>query len=107
MLMTVNLQHVLKRCSINNNGNGIHTVDDWANVLSQGEQQRLAFARILLAKPKVVFLDEASASLDEKNEELLYELLSNNKITYISVGHRPQLAKWHKRILSLDGKGNW
>ncbi len=67
----------------------------------QGEQQRLAFARILLRKPKYTILDEATSALDVHNEEHLYRLLLETGTTFISVGHRPNLKKYHEIIITL------
>ena len=80
---------------------------DWGHLLSLGEQQRLAFARLLLAKPGYAVLDEATSALDEPNEALLYRELQNAGTTYISVGHRPSLPAYHDRVLELQGGGNW
>ena len=81
----------------------------WSHVLSLGEQQRLAFARILLQKPQWVFLDEATSSLDEPAEDALYgtliEALPDTAI--ISVGHRSSLFQYHQRRLRLQGGGRW
>jgi len=80
---------------------------NWARRLSLGEQQRLAFARILLSEPAIVFLDEATSALDEASEAALYRLLREApwRPTVISVGHRSTLREFHDRILSLDGAG--
>jgi vitamin B12/bleomycin/antimicrobial peptide transport system ATP-binding/permease protein len=86
---------------------GLDTEKDWAAVLSQGEQQRLAFARILLSQPKFVILDEATSALDVGNERRLYELLQSLDITYISVGHRPGLVDYHQRVLDLGAESGW
>jgi vitamin B12/bleomycin/antimicrobial peptide transport system ATP-binding/permease protein len=80
---------------------------DWGNVLSLGEQQRLAFARILLNEPSYVILDEATSALDIKNEQRLYQLLQNRNLSYISVGHRPNLVNYHRRVLQLQGDRTW
>ena len=68
---------------------------DWTRILSLGEQQRLAFARLLLQKPRVAFLDEASASMDEGLEFAMYQLLQSElpNTTIISVGHRSTYGK--------------
>ena len=65
-------------------------VNDWAKVLSPGEQQRIAFARILLTKPKVVFLDEATSALDEPLELMIYGLVRRElpETVFVSVTHR-------------------
>jgi putative ATP-binding cassette transporter len=77
----------------------------WALELSPGEQQRLAFARALLQRPGWLFLDEATASLDEASEHLLYRLLRQELpgATIVSVGHRSALAAFHDRRLGLSG----
>lgn len=80
---------------------------DWGQLLSLGEQQRLAFARLLLAKPGYAFLDEATSALDATNEALLYEEMRQAGTTYISVGHRPSLPAYHDLFLELQGEGKW
>jgi putative ATP-binding cassette transporter len=78
---------------------------DWARVLSVGEQQRLAFARALLAKPRYLLLDEATSALDDANEELLYSQLAGLSITPVSVSHHHAIRKHHHQVLTLDGDG--
>ncbi len=80
---------------------------NWEDVLSQGEQQRLAFARLLLTKPKFVILDEATSALDVDNEKQLYAKLASWGVSYISVGHRPTLKDYHQRVLKVEGEGKW
>ena len=98
----VNLGDVLERVD-----GDLTRVVDWSNVLSLGEQQRIAFARLFLRKPKFAFLDEATSALDEDNQEALYHLLRKTKIGYISVGHRTTLVPYHDRLLVLDRSGSW
>ncbi|MEI8251784.1 MAG: ATP-binding cassette domain-containing protein [Synechococcus sp. ELA057] len=81
--------------------------DDWERLLSGGEQQRLAFARLLLHRPALVVLDEATSALDGANESHLYNLLIGAGCALISVGHRPSLRAFHQRELVLDGQGGW
>lgn len=80
---------------------------NWADIFSGGEQQRLALARLLFAKPKIAILDEATSALDVKNEALFYQNLRNSGTAFLSVGHRPTLAKQHDIVLELDGKGGY
>jgi putative ATP-binding cassette transporter len=80
---------------------------DWPRLLSLGEQQRLAFARLLLNAPHFVVLDEATSALDVATERHLYELLTDRDMAFVSVGHRPTLAAFHNTVLELDGTGHW
>lgn len=77
-------------------------VADWSGMLSLGEQQRLAFARLLLAAPKLALLDEATSALDTANEAALYKALLASSTTVISVGHRPTLLAYHEQVLQLS-----
>jgi vitamin B12/bleomycin/antimicrobial peptide transport system ATP-binding/permease protein len=80
---------------------GLDAEMHWVDVLSAGEQQRLAFARLLLNRPRYAFLDEATSALDPANEELLYTKLARMPTTVISLGHRPSLRKFHTQVLRL------
>lgn len=86
---------------------GLDAVIDWSRVLSLGEQQRLAFARLLLIQPKYAILDEATSALDEETEASLYQHLQQTAISYISVGHRSTLLNYHKLVLELTQQKNW
>ena len=79
-------------------------VEDWAPKLSLGEQQRLAFARLLLARPSLAVLDESTSALDEAREAQLYGELKREGIAYISVGHRSTLEEFHDRKIVLHGE---
>nr|XP_034596278.1 ABC transporter D family member 2, chloroplastic isoform X2 [Setaria viridis] len=96
VLEVVRLGYILPRF------NGLDSMHDWASVLSLGEQQRLAFARLLLAKPTLVLLDESTSALDEANEAHLYSQIEAAGITYISVGHRKTLHKFHNKALYIS-----
>lgn len=80
---------------------------NWDEILSLGEQQRLAFARILINKPRYVVLDEATSALDIANEASLYQHLITNETTFISVGHRPSLIKYHGLLLEIQPGKKW
>ena len=86
---------------------GLDAELDWAKVLSIGEQQRLAFSRVLLAQPLYAMLDEATSALDAGNEANLYEQLMRTGITPVSVSHRPGLLRFHQHVLWLPGGGHW
>jgi len=86
---------------------GFDAVMEWGTLLSLGEQQRLAFARLLLAKPRYAVLDEATSALDVTNEAVLYGHLQESGTTFVSVGHRPSLLGYHDQVLELQGEGRW
>jgi vitamin B12/bleomycin/antimicrobial peptide transport system ATP-binding/permease protein len=86
---------------------GFEAVLDWDNVLSLGEQQRLAFARLLLTGPSYAILDEATSALDLGNEAMIYEYLRKSGTAYISVGHRSSLVQYHERVLEIKGDQSW
>jgi putative ATP-binding cassette transporter len=84
-------------------------IADWAKVLSPGEQQRIAFARMLLTRPKALFLDETTSALDEGLELALYELLRSElpETIVASVSHHSSVRQHHQRHLELLGDGDW
>ncbi|MGB0060663.1 ABC transporter ATP-binding protein/permease [Candidatus Binatus sp.] len=100
VLRVVNLSDLCDRFG------GLGAEMHWADVLSPGEQQRLAFARLLLNRPSYAFLDEATSSLDVANEQLMYELMNKQRIPFLSSGHRPTLLKFHRNVLELSAN-NW
>jgi putative ATP-binding cassette transporter len=89
--------------------NRLDEVQDWAKVLSPGEQQRIAFARILLTKPKAVFLDESTSALDEGLEMQVYQLVRERlpNTILVSVSHRRSVDQHHNKELTLIGGGEW
>ena len=101
LLETVNLPDIADRFG------GLDVELDWTKVLSVGEQQRVAFARLLLAAPRYVMLDEATSALDIANEDSLYRQLASTDTTLVSVGHRHSILKYHPQVLELDGNGGW
>ena len=101
VLAQVNLPDIVDRCG------GFDAELDFAKVLSVGEQQRLAVARVLLTKPDYAVLDEATSALDVENEERLYAQLKATSSTIVSVAHRSTLLKHHKHVLEVVGDGTW
>jgi len=101
ILETVRLKDLPERVG------GFDVVLDWADVLSLGEQQRLAFARLLVNRPGYAVLDEATSALDVGNEANLYSRLQQLEINYISVGHRPSIIVFHDRVLELMEQNQW
>jgi putative ATP-binding cassette transporter len=86
---------------------GFDAEQDWADVLSLGEQQRLTFARLLVNKPNYAILDEATSALDLNNEARLYQHLQAIGTTFLSVGHRSSLATYHQSLLELTQAKTW
>jgi vitamin B12/bleomycin/antimicrobial peptide transport system ATP-binding/permease protein len=103
MESTTVILDALNRAGLKNLTADIDIVDDWSKRLSLGEQQRLAFARLLLIRPALVFLDEATSALDEKSEAALYRMLRESpwRPGIVSVGHRSTLVQFHDHILDL------
>jgi vitamin B12/bleomycin/antimicrobial peptide transport system ATP-binding/permease protein len=103
------IQAALDTVSLGNLASRLDEVADWAKVLSPGEQQRIAFARVLLAKPKAVFLDESTSALDEGQEFALYRALRTAlpDCIVVSVSHRSTVEQHHDRRLELLGGGEW
>ena len=102
-------EQTLTRVSLPHLTSRLNEEADWAKVLSPGEQQRVAFARILLTRPKVVFLDEATSALDEGLEYAVYDLLRTElpDTIVVSVSHRPSVDKYHEQHLEPLGGGEW
>jgi putative ATP-binding cassette transporter len=90
-------------CGLDQFAGRLEEEQNWSQALSPGEQQRVAFARILLKQPDWVFLDEATASLDSPLEQALYTRLRQRlpNLTIVSIGHRPGIADYHERRLEL------
>jgi len=87
----------------------LHDEEDWVKVLSPGEQQRVAFARILLTRPQAVFMDEATSAVDEGLEYSLYSLIRTElpETILVSVSHRSTTDQHHTDLLELTGGGAW
>jgi len=101
------LKEALRAVGLSQLAPDLERSENWALVLSGGEQQRLAFARALLNKPEWLFLDEATSSLPEEAQEALYRLLEERlpRTTLVSIGHRASLAHHHARQLQWRDNG--
>ncbi|MDB5813937.1 MAG: transporter ATP-binding protein [Rhodocyclales bacterium] len=104
-----NADDILRHCQLGHLVSRLDEEDDWTGILSLGEQQRLAIGRALLAKPQVLFLDEASSAMDEGLEHGMYRLLraSLPDAILVSVGHRSSLLEFHTQELEMLGEGRW
>jgi len=103
------LKRTLEKVALPHLVDRLDEVEDWAKVLSPGEQQRIAFARVSLTKPKAVFFDESTSALDEGLEYLLYTLIRSElpDTILVSVSHRKALEQHHTHELELLGDGEW
>ena len=103
------LRDVLNRVVLGHLVDRLDDLQDWVKVLSPGEQQRVAFARVLLTKPKAVFLDEATSAMDEGLELAMYRLLRSElpNTIVVSVSHRSTVEHHHNQRLELLGEGQW
>ena len=115
VLRSVDLPHLADRSGDGDPYRGLDAVLNWGNTLSLGEQQRLAFGRLVINRPRLVIMDESTSALDVLAETAMYKLLRDlssgeepgaKGLTYVSVGHRPTLLAHHDLKLSLrDGSG--
>ena len=114
ILTAVDLPDLASRAGDGDPIAGINATLDWSNTLSLGEQQRLAFGRVLINRPSLVILDESTSALDVDAERKMYILLkerlvssAGTPVTYVSVGHRPSIIAFHdlKLLLRDDGTG--
>lgn len=103
------VKRAMALCQLEDWVDQLNRVENWAQVLSLGEQQRVAFARVILQKPRWLFLDEATSALDEPTENALYELLRRELpgTAIISVGHRHTLVRHHRSQLKISKTGEW
>jgi putative ATP-binding cassette transporter len=97
------LRDLLTLCRLEQLTRRLDDVENWAHVLSPGEQQRIAFARAILIKPDYIFLDESTSALDEAMEAYLYKTLKERlpTATVVSIGHRATLKPWHDKVLNV------
>lgn len=102
------LHNVLDICELTKFQCRLDEIKNWSQELSLGEQQLIAFARIFLNKPDVIFLDESTSALDERLESKIYESLQKSlpDATIISIGHRSSLHQFHKTIITLASNMN-
>ncbi|CAF1429492.1 unnamed protein product [Rotaria sp. Silwood1] len=103
-----NIQRILRLCQLESLANRLDDIEDWSLILSSGEQQKMIFVRILLHRPKWIFLDEVTSSLDDRSETYLYSTLLQELGSYgtiISVGHRKNLQQFHRiQLQYVDGQ---
>ncbi|MBI5448393.1 MAG: ABC transporter ATP-binding protein/permease [Gammaproteobacteria bacterium] len=108
MFSEQDIVQALCQCGLTQYSENLMEVKHWSQSLSLGEQQLLAFARVLLHKPDWLFLDEATSAMDEANERRMYEYVDHclsPTVTVVSVGHRPSLIAWHHRkLLMVKGR---
>ena len=92
------IQHYLDLCRLPQLKDKLDLYDNWSQRLSPGEQQRLAFVRVLLARPQILFLDEATSALDAETEDALYDLVLKElpDAAVISIAHREAVSKYHR-----------
>lgn len=103
------IKELLELCKLPHLIEKLNMVADWGQALSLGEQQRIAFVRVLLQQPQWLFLDEATSALDEHTEQEIYRIITE-RLTHtgiVSVGHRHTLLVYHQTRLDLDTMGNW
>lgn len=100
---------ILQQVQLGHLGEQLDVDQDWSQVLSPGEQQRLAFGRVLANRPALVFLDEATSATDTGLEHSLYSLLRRElpQAMLVSVGHRETLHAFHDQVLELARDGRW
>jgi putative ATP-binding cassette transporter len=102
------IRHYLEECRLAHLRDSLDDVDNWSQRLSPGEQQRLAFVRVLLTRPEVLFLDEATSALDAGTEEQMYALLLRElpESAIVSVAHRDAVAQHHQEHWQFVHEGD-
>ena len=97
-------EQVLRTCRLEHLIPKLDEVDHWQRLLSGGEQQRLAFARVLLYRPQWLYMDESTSAMDEEDEAMLYQALIDQLpgLSIVSVGHRSSLARFHPRHVRIQ-----
>ena len=79
----------------------------WEDVLSMGEQQRLSFARVVYAQPRLVVMDEATSTLDLQNEALCMQRILDEEISILTIAHRPSVVRYHQLMLTMESDGTF
>jgi putative ATP-binding cassette transporter len=102
-LSDADIQAALTACGLPRLTSRLDEAVSWHQELSPGEQQRLAFARLVLQAPNLIFLDEATSAMDEPSERAMYAWLRERlpRAAIVSVGHRDSLRAFHERTLAL------
>jgi vitamin B12/bleomycin/antimicrobial peptide transport system ATP-binding/permease protein len=93
----------LERCGLSEFVNALDCRERWDQTLSLGQQQRIAFARVLLHRPRWVFMDEATSALDDESQASMLSLFANELAgaSVLSIGHRAELEAFHTRTLHI------
>jgi putative ATP-binding cassette transporter len=101
-----NVTNVMEKVGLKDFVDRLDQTEPWDQILSGGEKQRLAFARLILQEPDIVVLDEATSALDPPSQDQLMKLMREylQKATVLSVGHRPELEQFHERKLVMEAR---